>query len=156
MTSYEFTHFTKMARVWKTKSLLSLKYDPLIVFRRQNHITFIFMKTMSHDLLVQMAYWSFLCFSLEAQISPAFQEMVPGRILHVFDHWVVCNSCKNTWLMVWDNILLFPFSQMISLLAQAGLLRGYLLLMIHLVIRDSVMYLLMEAKLTQTIAPRVQ
>ena len=30
--------------------------DPLIVFRRQNHITFIFIKTMSHDLLVQMAY----------------------------------------------------------------------------------------------------
>ena len=40
----------------KPKSLLCcFKYDPLIVFRRQNHITFIFMKTMSHDLLVQMA-----------------------------------------------------------------------------------------------------
>ena len=47
-----------MARVWQTKSLLiSLRYDPLIVFRRQNHITFIFIKTMSHDLLVQMAYF---------------------------------------------------------------------------------------------------
>ena len=33
-----------------------LRYDPLIVFRGQNHITFIFIKTMSHDLLVQMAY----------------------------------------------------------------------------------------------------
>ena len=41
----------------KAKSLLfCLRYDPLIVFRRQNHIAFIFMKTMSHDLLVQMAY----------------------------------------------------------------------------------------------------
>ena len=35
----------------KTKSLLfCLKYDPLIVFRRQNHITFIFLKTMSRPL----------------------------------------------------------------------------------------------------------
>ena len=57
VTSYELTHFKKMVRVWKTKSLLfCLRYDPLIVFRRQNHMTFIFIKTMSHDLLVQMAY----------------------------------------------------------------------------------------------------
>ena len=33
-----------------------LRYDPLIVFRRQNRVTFIFIKTMSHDLLAQMAY----------------------------------------------------------------------------------------------------
>ena len=58
VTSYELTHFKEMVRVWKTKSLLfCLRYDPLIVFRRQNHITFIFIKTMSHDLLVQMAYY---------------------------------------------------------------------------------------------------
>ena len=57
MTIYELIHFKKMVRVWKTKSpLFCLRYDPLIVFRRQNHITFIFIKTMSHDLLVQMAY----------------------------------------------------------------------------------------------------
>ena len=44
--------FKKMVWVWKTKSLLfCLRYDPLIVFQRQNHITFIFIKTMSHDLL---------------------------------------------------------------------------------------------------------
>ena len=46
-----------MVRVWKTKSLLFCsRYDSLIVFRRQNHIAFIFIKTMSHNLLVQMAY----------------------------------------------------------------------------------------------------
>ena len=40
-----------MVRVWKTKSLLfCLRYDPLIVFRRQNHVTFIFIKAMSHEL----------------------------------------------------------------------------------------------------------
>ena len=56
VTSYELTHFKKMVRVWKTKSLwFCSRYDPLIVLRRQNHITFIFMKTMSHDLLVQIA-----------------------------------------------------------------------------------------------------
>ena len=44
--------FKKMVWVWKTKSLLfCLRYDPLIIFQRQNHITFIFIKTMSHDLL---------------------------------------------------------------------------------------------------------
>ena len=50
-----------MVRVWKTKSLLfCLRYDPLIVLRRQNHMTFIFLKTTSHDLLVQMAHcWLF-------------------------------------------------------------------------------------------------
>ena len=58
MTSYELTQFKKMVRVWKTTSLFfCLRYDPHIVFRRQNHKTFIFMKTMSHDLLVQMVYW---------------------------------------------------------------------------------------------------
>ena len=56
VTSYELTHFKKMVRVWKTKSLLfCLRYDPLMVFWRQNHIAFIFIKMMSHDLLVQMA-----------------------------------------------------------------------------------------------------
>ena len=59
MTGYELTHFKKMVRLWKTKSLFfCLRYDPLIVFRRQNHITFIFINTTSHDLLVQMAYCS--------------------------------------------------------------------------------------------------
>ena len=38
MPSYETTHFKKMVRVWKTKSLLfCLRYDPLMVFWRQNH-----------------------------------------------------------------------------------------------------------------------
>ena len=48
VTSYELTHFKKMVRV-------CLRYELLIVFRRQNDLTFIFMKTMSHDLLAQMA-----------------------------------------------------------------------------------------------------
>ena len=56
--SYKLTHFKKMVQVWKTKSLLfCLRYDPLIVFWRQNHITFIFKKMMPFDLLVQMVYW---------------------------------------------------------------------------------------------------
>ena len=58
VTSYELTHFKKIGRVWKTKSLsFCLRYDPLIVFWRQNHITFIFITMISHDLLVQMAYF---------------------------------------------------------------------------------------------------
>ena len=58
VTSYELIHFNKMVRVWKTKNYYFVfkTYDPLIVFWTQNHITFIFIKVMSHDLLVQMAY----------------------------------------------------------------------------------------------------
>ena len=37
-------------------SMTRSRLSPLIVFLRQNHITFIFIKTMSHDLSVQMAY----------------------------------------------------------------------------------------------------
>ena len=49
VTSYELTHFKKTVRVWRTKSLLfCVRYDPLIVFRRQNHVTFIFIKKKCH------------------------------------------------------------------------------------------------------------
>ena len=41
VTSCELTHFKKMVQVRKTKSqLFCLKYDPLMVFWSQNHITF--------------------------------------------------------------------------------------------------------------------
>ena len=61
MTSYGLSHFKQMVRVWKIKSLLfCLRDDPLIVGRRQNHVIFILIKTMSHDLLVQVAYLSTL------------------------------------------------------------------------------------------------
>ena len=57
-----FRRLKKMVLVWKTKSLLfCLRYDPLIIFWRQNHITFIFLKTTSDDLLVQKAYCRVLC-----------------------------------------------------------------------------------------------
>ena len=50
--------FKKMVQVWKTISLLfCLRYDPLIIFWGQNHITFIFIKMMSPDLLAQMVYF---------------------------------------------------------------------------------------------------
>ena len=43
MTSYELTHFKKMVRVWKTKSLLfCLRYDPLIVFLKAKSYNFHF------------------------------------------------------------------------------------------------------------------
>ena len=57
VTSYGLPHCKQMVRVRKTKSLLfCLRDDPPIVFGRQNRATFIFIKTMSHDLLVQVAY----------------------------------------------------------------------------------------------------
>ena len=97
MTSYEFTHFTKMVRVWKTKSLLCcLKYDPLIVFRRQNHITFIFMKTMSHDLLVQNAY----CGGVRQPATLFFDRCLPAVTTGIFDI-----------SRFWAFIFLFPWAK---------------------------------------------
>ena len=47
LVTWPFTNL--LVRVWKTKSpLFCLRYNPLIVFRKQNHITFIFIKTVSH------------------------------------------------------------------------------------------------------------
>ena len=57
MTSKELTHFKKMVQVLKNLiTIILLKMGPLIVFKKKNHITFIFIKTMSPVLLVQMAY----------------------------------------------------------------------------------------------------
>ena len=57
VTSDNLSHFKQMVRVLKTKAqLFCLRDDPLIVFQRQNHVTFIFIKMMLHDLLVQVAY----------------------------------------------------------------------------------------------------
>ena len=60
VTNFELSRFKQMVRVIKIKSLLfCLRDDPLIVSLRQNHVTFIFIKTMSHDLFVQVAYPAF-------------------------------------------------------------------------------------------------
>ena len=93
MTSYE-------VRVWKTRSLLfCLRYDPLIALRRQNHITFIFIKAMSHDLLVEMAYY--LLF-----LTPSSQSARDG----------MCHKChkfeqSSRWrFAIWDPGLLLTKS----------------------------------------------
>ena len=46
-----------MVRVWKTEiTIILFKIWPTDGFLKANYITFIFIKMMSHDLLVQMAY----------------------------------------------------------------------------------------------------
>ena len=94
-----------MVRVWKTKSLLFCLRDYLlIVFRRQNHVTFIFIKTMSHDLLVQVAYW----FISRSSFDECGREMFKNACstcstiilvlltnnITVFWHWR-CRSCSR-------------------------------------------------------------
>ena len=61
-----------------------LRYDPPIVFRRQSHfITFIFIKTMSYDILVQMAYSSwihiFVAFSLK-RVTCKFKQFTNSEV----------------------------------------------------------------------------
>ena len=69
MIIYELTRFKEIGAGLKNQiTIILLRYDPLIVFRWQNHITFIFIKTMSHDLLVQMAYYITLHLVLFIQI----------------------------------------------------------------------------------------
>ena len=74
MTSYEFTHFTKMVRVYITIMLFNR-------FSKQNHITFIFMKTMSLDLLVQMAY----CGGVRQPATLFFDRCLPAVATGIFD-----------------------------------------------------------------------
>ena len=69
MIIYELTRFKEIGAGLKNQiTIILLRYDPLIVFRWQNRITFIFIKTMSHDLLVQMAYYITLHLVLFTQI----------------------------------------------------------------------------------------
>ena len=126
MTSQELTHFKTMVRVWRTKSLLfCLRYDPLIVFRRQNHITFIFMKTMSHDLLVQMVYSYFSIWRQKISEEQAFR-VLPSKNLRSMTaskltfkgklsldiaackgpQYVPFNSCSSTLHCLFSNSLI--------------------------------------------------
>ena len=84
-----------MVRVWKSKALLfCLRDDPLIVLRRQNHVTFIFIKTTSHDLLMQVAYWNpcFKMCSCRKEISASnAAQFCPGLrkpVSHHFGHHI--------------------------------------------------------------------
>ena len=57
VTRYELTHFKKMVRVWKNQiATILFKIWPTKRFSKAKSCNFIFIKTMSHDLLVQMAY----------------------------------------------------------------------------------------------------
>ena len=56
VTSYELTHFKKMVRVWKTKSLLFCLRWPTNRLSKAKSYNYHFYKTMWHDLLLQMAY----------------------------------------------------------------------------------------------------
>ena len=84
--------------VWKSQvTLFCSKYDPLIVFRRQNHITCIFIKTMSHDLLAQLAYFtgtpsgSFF----EGESAQAVKsQSLSKTVLYPGQHWST-SSCKT-------------------------------------------------------------
>ena len=86
MTIYELTLFKKMVRV-KTRSLLfCLRYDPLIVFRKQNH-KFHFYKTMSHDLELQ---WRMVV---------AWIPVVYSEVLRSVE--CLCNVLSRCWVVAW-------------------------------------------------------
>ena len=77
--SCELTHFKKMVRVWKTKSLLvRLRYDPLMVFWRQNHITLIFIN--ENDVTWPLgANGLFPCGSPSTELSDFRQSALSGN-----------------------------------------------------------------------------
>ena len=104
MTIYELIHFKKMVRVWKTKSpLFCLRYDPPIVFRRQNHITVIFIKTMSHDLLVQMASYPLL--NQQYRISFSKDQWLKLNSFRTVDELNVCRGSESATI----SARCFPF-----------------------------------------------
>ena len=103
MTSYKLTHFKKMVQVQKTKSLLfCLRYDLLIVFWRQNHITLIFIKTVSHDLLVQMAYRNSLLLCEKIMIKLLSFCFVSRLAPMTMLNWI-STSMENTCIVLWPE-----------------------------------------------------
>ena len=103
VTSYKLTHFKKMVRVQKTKSLLfCLRYDLLIIFRRQNHITLIFIKTMSHDLLVQMALRNLLLLCEKIMIKLLSFCFVSRLAPMTMLNWI-STSMENTCIVLWQE-----------------------------------------------------
>ena len=82
VTSYGLSHFEQIV---DKSLLLCLRDDPLIVFRRQNHVTFIFIKTMSHDLLVQVAYCCM--FYARPPFVMSSHRRVSWRLLTNVLHW---------------------------------------------------------------------
>ena len=125
-----------MGYVWKTKSLLfCLRYDPLIEFWRKNHITFIFIKTMSLDLLVQMACWYhlelfWLFLSKTAQHDPNWPSRNWGRFrlwgrFGSF-HFTVSQLFRDLVRRVWTTcsssvLLLFTLYRIASRVSTKGL-----------------------------------
>ena len=58
MTNYELTHLRKWCRFEKRNNYYFVHdMTHYLFFLEKNHITFTFIKTMSNDLLVQMAYY---------------------------------------------------------------------------------------------------
>ena len=111
MTSYELTHFKKMVRVWKTKSLLfCLRYDPPIVFRRQNHITLIFINSV---LLITRSVLQ--CSVIEIYVLSFIQQfkqivskcsIMPNEYFLVFrgKSRVGNHKCATVEMSAWSNI----------------------------------------------------
>ena len=80
-----------------TGHFILFKIRPTDRFRRQNHITCIFIKTMSHDLLAQLAYFtgtpsgSFF----EGESAQAVKsQSLSTTVLYPGQHWST-SSCKT-------------------------------------------------------------
>ena len=83
-------------------------FDPLMVFWRQNRITFTFIQMMSHDLLVQMAYsydlrpwWFQPSFSVQCQ-----------KCLIVFYLWDKHFWYQFVWTSAKHRIIISPWSSL--------------------------------------------
>ena len=94
-----------MVRVWKTKSpLFCLRYDPLIVFRRKNHTTFIFIKRCHMPLIANGLLFLYFFQACEQVDSSKSCDLIgsesglyfttlsayPGGIFGSFIHKFVC------------------------------------------------------------------
>ena len=98
MNSYELTHFKKMVRVWKTKSqLFCLRYDPLIVLRRQDHLTLIFIKMITWPL------------SLNGLLRKEEQKLLKKRLIKQTMSPANLTVCQETCILNW--IFIFSFMQ---------------------------------------------
>ena len=96
MTSYELSFQELVVGLRNQITIILLNCYPLIVFwRYKNHITFIFIKTMSRDLLVKMVYWNKKEIPIKLVVDLRMAEI----------RWGFSISHKTPPFLDWDSIV---------------------------------------------------
>ena len=73
------------------------------MFQRQNHVTFIFIKTMSHDLLVQVAF----CIGISI-------KQLPRNVCIILNGIELYNVCINRVFTLYVIVIVNEFAKLLN------------------------------------------